>query len=111
MNLYATTLAELDKGQLLERLSEDLMKAIAAVKLHGGKASLRLDLKIARISDEAVEIVPEPAIKIPVKPLRRSIYFADDDGNLSKTRFEQKELTFELKTLEANQEPSTGHKT
>lgn len=92
MNLFATTLAELNKGALSAELSDKLTEAVAAVKEHGGKARLRFDLIIKKISDEGVELTPDIDVTKPTKAQRSSVYFANDKGELSKSPFAQPEL-------------------
>ena len=91
MNL-AQTLTELNKGALVAELGDKLSEAVAAVKEHGGKARLRFDLKIAKISDDAVELSPEVTLTKPTKPKRPSVYYANEKGELSRDPFEQQEL-------------------
>lgn len=106
MNLFATTLAELNKGALLAELSDKLSEAVAAVKEHGGKGRIRLDLKISRVSDEAIELVPDISITKPTKPKRPSIYFANDNGELSREKFQQRELPLAIVTAPEEAQPN-----
>lgn len=92
MNLFATTLAELNKGALSAELSDKLTEAVAAVKERGGKARLRFDLIIKKISDEGVELTPYIDVTKPTKAQRSSVYFANDRGELSKSPFTQQDL-------------------
>lgn len=71
-------------GKLVERLTKDLAKAIAAADDTGQPASITLTLKISpQKGDEGVyEIAPTIKTSLPEKPLAKAQFFADGEGSL-----------------------------
>lgn len=93
MNLFLQKLAEWNKGQLASKLSDELTRGVAAIRHKGGKAKLTLEITIQKLSEETIGIIPsEPKLKLPSYPMHANVYFANDNGELSKQSFEQREL-------------------
>lgn len=82
---------EVDKGRLLERLTEQLAEVVRSVKETGKIGELGLKLKI-RSNGEAISVEAVTAVKVPDVGIRTSLFFADDDGNLTRNDPKQAEL-------------------
>ena len=64
---FVNTLRLINGGALVDDLDRNLMKAVAAIFDHGGKAEITLKLKLARIAnmDTAVNVTPDVIVKLP----------------------------------------------
>lgn len=81
---FADLLRELDKGRVHTELSDQLQKVIEAVMAVRKPGTVQLTLKIeAAKGDEMVEVLATVAAKTP-RVARTSVFFVDDEHNLSR---------------------------
>lgn len=83
-----STLVEMRDGQCLEEMAQAIHDAIAAVKLHGGKAVVSLDITIKPLKTGHNKLVEPPLIftgtvtaKLPTPPEEDTIFYVDDNGD------------------------------
>lgn len=64
---FLNTLRLINGGALVDDLDRSLIKGVAAIFDHGGKAEITLKLKLARIAnmDTAVNVTPDVIVKLP----------------------------------------------
>lgn len=90
MNII-TTLTEQRKGRMANEASEALSRVVKACRETGKKGSVTIKLSIRptasemMVSDEITEKVPRP-------DAAASVFYDDDEGNLSRTDPNQEEL-------------------
>lgn len=100
-NLAQVTLANLQKGQVLEDLSREIRRTLGRLEeCRGGKAEIHLKLVITANDDEAQEVkvkgIVVPA-KLPAKDHGENIFYVTEDKGLSRSNPAQPELNFEAK--------------
>jgi len=93
-NTFAAMLAELNKGAVQADLGDKLTAAVAAVKMHGGKAKLKFTLTIKRVNDDALELSANSVVQVPIAPVKAAIFYADAEGRLSRDHPNQVDLPF-----------------
>lgn len=84
-----TILPELRNGRTVIDLSGAIHEALAAVRQHGKKAVVTLELTIAPVTNQgliepAVVIVPEVRSKLPTETPDSTLFFIDADGNATR---------------------------
>jgi hypothetical protein len=90
---FADLLLDLNKGRTHAELSSALQKLVAAVADTGKKGSLALTVVVSPSKSEApFEIVDNVVIKMPAANRRASLFYADDDFNLTRTDPHQPQL-------------------
>jgi hypothetical protein len=95
---FGAVLQELDKGRVHTRLSELLTQLVAAVVDTGKKGSLTLQLVVEPNKDDVTYTV-SPKVKLASPEEERgTLFFADDDGNLTRTDPRQQVLPLSLAT-------------
>lgn len=85
--MAVAVLDKLEGGRLLGELNEALRGATSACLQNGGKAVVTLKLTVTgnRHTDgQRVEVKPELTIKQPTPHRESSLFFVDDDGDLSR---------------------------
>lgn len=83
---FASVLYELNKGKTHVQLGNELRDVVAAVRETGKAGSLTLRLDIKSINgEEGVMISARVGSKAPVFDSPASMFFVDDDNNLSRT--------------------------
>ncbi|GGJ81750.1 hypothetical protein GCM10011583_11500 [Streptomyces camponoticapitis] len=93
---FAAFLQEQSGGQLHDELSEKLHGLIEAIKEtgKGGSISLKIDIKpIAGTDGRTLTVTDSVAAKLPKTERPKSIFFATDDGNLSRSDPRQPVIT------------------
>jgi hypothetical protein len=86
---FAQFLQEARKGGLHTELSDELAALVQSCIETGKKGKLALTVTV---EDGTVSIVDDVKVTTPKPDARPSIFFADDDGNLSRTNPRQVEL-------------------
>lgn len=82
-----------DSGVLMNDANEQLQEVVKAVLDNGGKGSVTLKINIARVKNEAIEIVPELTSKIPAPSRMPDLYFGDAaNGDVSRKHPGQPDL-------------------
>lgn len=71
-------------GELEAACSEKLDEIGAAMRDHGGKASLTLKLDFKKTKHGHIEVDAKVTAKIPEPELRPSIFFMTEDGRFSR---------------------------
>jgi len=79
-------LADQRGGALHAELTERLAEVTAAVIEHGKAGSLTLTIKISQQkgAERAVIVADDLKVKVPAPERGESLFFADEDGNLSR---------------------------
>lgn len=81
------------RGELLGAIDQQFGELVAAIQLHQGKGSLTLKLDLKMNKAGQIEIIPGVSIKKPTRALGTGIYFATDEGRL--TRRDPNQMDFE----------------
>ena len=89
---FAAFLQEQRQGGLAVELSELLADTVAAVSEHQKAGTVTLTVKIKPAGENAVSITDEVKCKAPEGDKPSSLFFADDEGNLSRRDPRQPEL-------------------
>lgn len=107
---FADWLREQSKGTTHEELGEALHTLIQRVRDTGKKGQLILTVTVARMKGDGDVLVVDDAIKLklPEHDRKASLFYADDNGNLSRT--DPNQLTFEglREVPPPNVDPVTG---
>lgn len=83
---FAAVLQEHRKGASMQELSEALADVVRAVGETGKPGSVTLKVTVRPMKgDLAVTFTDEIVVKVPRGERGASIFFADDDGNLTRT--------------------------
>lgn len=107
---FAQFLQEQRNGVLHSELSEHIAVLVATCVEHGRKGSLTLKLTVAPNKDGVtLTISDDVAIKAPQGDRGAAIFFADEDGNLSRRDPRQPQLPF--KPVEAPHDDDQPAKT
>lgn len=89
---FSLFLREQRRGLLHAELSDALADVVAGVMKHGKTGKLTITLTVKPEGDEAVTIADTYAARVPTPPAKASIFFADEDGHLSRQRLNQMEI-------------------
>lgn len=90
---FADVLVELNRGRTHAELSKDLQDLIAAVMDTGRKGTLTVQLTVAKSKASGqVEVIDNVVTKLPRPDRAASIFYVDDDANLTRTDPNQPEL-------------------
>lgn len=84
------------RGELLRQGDEHLERLIAAIKETGGKGELVIKLPFSMNKAGQVECTPSIKPTIPQPAMGTGIYFADDDGRLSRRDPNQMDIEDEI---------------
>lgn len=72
------------RGELLAECDEQLAELVAAMKRTGGKGEMTLKLPFKLNEAGQIECLPMVASKKPRRPMGRGIYFATEEGRLTR---------------------------
>jgi len=92
-NGFGLLLAEQRKGKLMGDLSTELNKAVLAVREHGKKATLTLNITIEPFEQGCLRVSDKITSKLPTAKLPSNLFYATDDGVLTRDNPDQEELT------------------
>lgn len=84
------------RGELLRHADEELARIVAAMKDTGGDGKLTIELPLKFNKAMQIEINPKLTPKIPQRPIGTGIYFADDDGRLTRRDPNQYDIEDEI---------------
>ena len=84
------------RGELLAEGDARLNELVEAIQLTGAGGDLTLKLKVKVNKAGQLEVVPELTIKKPRRALGTGIYFASDDGRLTRRDPNQMEIEDEI---------------
>lgn len=92
---FADVLVELNRGRTHGELSKQMQDLVAAVIATGRKGAISLVISVAKSkANGQVEITDDIRVKTPSVDRAASIFFVDDDANLTRTDPYQQELAF-----------------
>lgn len=94
-------LQEYNSGAAITEASEALRLASNAVRRLGKSAVVSIDIKIDLTAGNAISLEAEISSKLPKPTPHKSIFFADELGNLFRNNPQQPEM--ELKTVAPEQ--------
>lgn len=89
---FGQFLREQRRGRLHDELSEQLQDVVAAVMKHGKTGALTVKFTVKPQGDGAIEIADAYTAKVPTPPAKASLFFADEQGRMSRERLDQPEL-------------------
>lgn len=73
------------RGEIPAEADAAMTDILTALREHGGKAKLTLTLNYSFTKAGQIEIKPDLKIEKPRRAMSSGLYFADDDGNLTRT--------------------------
>ena len=90
---FADVLRDLNRGRTHTELSEAMQSLVAAVVETGRKGTLTLTVTISPTGDDgAVKLTDQLAVKTPSFDRAASLFYVDDEHNLSRTDPRQLEM-------------------
>lgn len=95
-NSFATSLADMEFGALIPRLSEELCTIVRAVRQTGRAGGLALGITIKPTGVGQVEVITKVTPKHPAPDAGKSIFFTSEHGQL--LRRDPRQLT--MKAIE-----------
>ncbi|GAA1909199.1 hypothetical protein GCM10009737_07970 [Nocardioides lentus] len=107
---FADFLREQSRGSTHNELTEGLHDLIAAVVETGRKGTLTLTISVAPMKKDTERLLVSDLVKVskPQPDRKESLYFADDNGNL--TRNDPNQPTFEsLREVPGNTDSAAAH--
>lgn len=84
------------RGELLNQADRQLAKVIEAMADTGGDGSLTITIPLKFNKAGQIEVTPKVTSKVPQKAIGTGIYFADDDGRLSRRDPNQMDIEDEI---------------
>ena len=84
------------RGELLSQGDEQLEAVIAAIAETGGDGELTIKLPFKLNKAGQIECTPKISAKIPQRPMGTGIFFADDEGRLSRRDPRQMDIEDEI---------------
>lgn len=90
-----TTLTDQRKGKFLIEASEALADVVKACRATGKKGSVTIKLKI-KPTDQEIMVMDEIKTEIPKPDAAASVFYDDEEGNLSREDPNQGDLPFEI---------------
>lgn len=98
-NVSSEVLQQHLDGELITEFSRVIQQAIQAVKEHGKRATINLELSITStdVEGRAVFVDGEVTSRLPKPPPRKSLFYTTDDNRLVKRDPNQREM--ELKEV------------
>lgn len=89
------------RGELLRQGNEQLERVIAAMKETGGDGSITITLPFKFNKGGQIECTPKVTGKLPQHAMGTGIYFADDEGRLSRRDPNQMDIEDEIERRRA----------
>lgn len=89
-------LQELEDGWFVYKLACNIQRVVGAVREHGKKGAVRIDLEFApqpQFGDRAIVIKAPMKVTLPTEDAKASIRFADDDNTLVNNDKRQPNIT------------------
>ena len=84
------------RGELLRQGDQQLSEVIAAMAENGGDGELTIKLPFKLNKGGQIECTPKITSKIPQRPMGTGIFFADDDGRLTRRDPNQLDIEDEI---------------
>lgn len=101
--LFANTVLELHRGDLIDTLNDELAEVVAACRETGKKGTLTLTLTVTSAQGSDQVAVGAQVKSAPPKPTRLETLFYADGGQL--VREDPRQTRLELRTVEADDAP------
>lgn len=86
------------RGELIHEANDQLEELIKAVKDTGGKGEISIKLPFKINEAGQIECNPVVSMKRPRRPMGTGIYFATEDGQLSRRDPDQEDFLDELES-------------
>lgn len=86
------------RGEIPAEADAAMTDILAALREHGGKGKLTLTMNFSFTKSGQIEIKPELKSEKPRRAMSSGLYFADDDGNLTRTDPKQDDWVDDLST-------------
>jgi len=93
---FLTFLQTFRRGELLNQGDAQLQKIIEAMAETGGDGKLTIELPFKLNKAGQIECTPKISVKVPQHPMGTGIYFADDQGHLSRRDPNQLDIEDEI---------------
>ena len=84
------------RGDLMQQADAKLQQVIEAMRETGGNGTLTIKLPFKMNKAGQIECTPSVDAKIPTKPMGTGIYYASDDGRLSRRDPNQLDIEDEI---------------
>lgn len=84
------------RGELTRQADEQLEKVISAIKETGGKGDITIKIPFKLNKGGQLECTPTVNATIPQRPMGTGIYFANDEGRLSRRDPNQLDIEDEI---------------
>lgn len=84
------------RGELLHHADSELQKVIAGMAETGGDGELTVKLPFKMNKAGQIECTPKITAKVPNRPMGTGIYFADDEGHLTRRDPNQLDIEDEI---------------
>lgn len=97
----AAALQEIDRGRLHQQGSDQLHELLAACLQTGkdGSLTMTISIHVGNADDRRLEVSGRVTTKLPQPAAKKSIFFVDQDGNL--TRQDPTQLEFDVTPVRA----------
>jgi hypothetical protein len=104
---FSEFMLEHNRGAQHHRASEALQELVSAVQDTGKKGSLTITVGVEQMKGNADALFTtiDVKTKLPVNPPKAAIFYADDDGRLSRTDPGQLQFPEDVKEAPAAAEP------
>jgi hypothetical protein len=104
---FADVLTSLRRGKTHREASDLMQQLVTAVRDTHRGGTMVITLKVGRHKSGRIEIDDTVKIKLPEPERDASIYFADEDGNLSKDDPQQQEIPGIVRVVNPNEGRAT----
>lgn len=84
------------RGEIVREADELLSEMVQAIHQHGGKGDITLKISVKKNEAEQLEFTPTLKMNKPRRSLGVGIFYATDEGKLSRTDPNQDDLFDEL---------------
>lgn len=84
------------RGELLSQADRELEKVVEAMAETGGDGKLVIELPFKLNKAGQIECTPKVKATVPQRPMGTGIYFADDEGRLSRRDPRQYDIEDEI---------------
>lgn len=92
-------MAEIDSHNLHEAMSAALAEVVRGVEATGKVGTLTLTFKVKKNKDRQVMVDSEVKRKVPEEGIATTMFFADENGNLTRRDPKQAELFTNLREV------------
>lgn len=88
---------EVNEGRLVDEASEALVRVIEAVQRTHKKGAVTMTINVVpdKADEAVIELEATVAAKVPTRSMRKSVFFIDQHGNLTRRDPRQREMELE----------------